>query len=229
MRILLVEDDRVLQQALAIGLRAEGHEVVVAADGRTAMAALREDDPDLVVLDLGLPDIPGQDVLAWLREWSTLPVVVLSARADSSDKVGALDAGADDYVTKPFGFEELLARIRAARRRAGGDTGPVTAGDLVIDLHRRVVTRLDESVHLTPKEWALLDVLVRADGGVVAPGDLLRAVWGPEYGTERNYLRTFLGTLRKKLEVDPARPRHLITEAGLGYRFETQPERDSSP
>ena len=223
MRILLVEDDHVLLQTLAIGLRAEGHEVVVAADGRTARAALREDDPDLVVLDLGLPDIPGLDVLGWLREWSTLPVIVLSARSDSTDKVGALDAGADDYVTKPFGFEELLARIRAARRRAGADLGPVVAGELVIDLGLRRVTRGGDDVHLTPKEWALLDVLVRADGHLVSQRDLLHAVWGPAYGREANYLRTFLGTLRKKLEADPARPQHLITEPGFGYRFEPSP------
>jgi two-component system KDP operon response regulator KdpE len=221
MRILLVEDDRVLLQTLAIGLRAEGHEVVLAADGRTARAAQREDDPDLVVLDLGLPDIRGIDVLGWLREWSTLPVIVLSARADSADKVGALDAGADDYVTKPFGFEELLARIRAARRRAGIDLGPVVAGELVIDLGLRRVTRAGDDIHLTPKEWALLDVLVRAGGRVVSQRDLLHEVWGPAYGREANYLRTFLGTLRKKLEVDPARPRHLLTEPGVGYRFGT--------
>jgi two-component system KDP operon response regulator KdpE len=218
-RILLVEDDRVLLQTLTIGLRAEGHDVVVAADGRSALAALRDDDPDLVVLDLGLPDVSGMDVLGSLRTWSTLPVIVLSARADSADKVGALDAGADDYVTKPFGFEELLARIRAARRRAGADLAPVVAGDLVIDLGQRSVTRAGEAVHLTPKEWALVDVLLRADGRVVGRADLLHQVWGPAYGTEGNYLRTFLGTLRKKLEVDPARPRHLITEPGIGYRF----------
>jgi two-component system, OmpR family, KDP operon response regulator KdpE len=193
----------------------------VAADGRTAQAALREDDPDLVVLDLGLPDVSGMEVLESLREWSTLPVIVLSARADSADKVGALDAGADDYVTKPFGFEELLARIRAARRRAGADLAPVVAGDLVIDLGRRSVTRAGEAVHLTPKEWALIDVLLRADGRVVGRADLLHQVWGPSYGTEGNYLRTFLGTLRRKLETDPARPRHLITEPGVGYRFVT--------
>jgi two-component system KDP operon response regulator KdpE len=218
-RILLVEDDRVLLQTLAIGLRAEGHDVLLAADGRTALAALSEDDPDLVVLDLGLPDVSGMEVLGSLREWSNLPVIVLSARADAGDKVGALDAGADDYVTKPFGFEELLARIRAARRRAGADLAPVVAGNLVIDLGRRSVTRDGEAVHLTPKEWALLHVLLHAEGRVVGRADLLHQVWGPAYGTEGNYLRTFLGTLRKKLEADPARPRHLITEPGIGYRF----------
>ena len=220
MRILLVEDDRMLLRTLAIGLRAEGHEVLLAADGRTATDALREDEPDVVVLDLGLPDIPGMQVLASLRTWSTLPVVVLSARSDSTDKVAALDAGADDYVTKPFGLEELLARIRAARRRAGTAIEPVLAGELSIDLERRVVTRRDVPVHLTAKEWALLDVLVRADGRVVTRLDLLHQVWGPQYGNETNYLRTFLGTLRAKLEVDPSRPRHLITVTRVGYRFD---------
>ena len=223
MRILLVEDDRVLLQTLAIGLRAEGHEVLVAPDGRTATAALREDDPDLVVLDLGLPDMPGLQVLTSLREWSTLPVIVLSARSDSADKVESLDAGADDYVTKPFGFEELLARIRAARRRAGVALDPVVAGDLRIDLERREIAKDGRPVHLTPKEWALLDVLVRAEGRVVDRVDLLQQVWGPRYGNETNYLRTFFGTLRKKLETDPSRPAHLITVAGVGYRFDAGP------
>ncbi len=223
MRILLVEDDRVLLQTLTIGLRAEGHEVLPAADGRTAAAALRDDDPDLMILDLGLPDIPGMQVLEALRTWSTLPVIVLSARSDSVDKVTALDAGADDYVTKPFGFDELLARVRAARRRAGSALDAVVAGDLVIDVERRVLTRDGVPVHLTPKEWALLDVLVRADGRVVTRLDLLHQVWGPSYGTEANYLRTFLGTLRTKLEADPSRPRHLVTVTGVGYRFEADP------
>ena len=220
MRILLVEDDPVLLRTLTIGLRAEGHEVVVAADGRTALAALREDDPELVVLDLGLPDVSGMDVLASLREWSRLPVVVLSARADSSDKVGALDAGADDYVTKPFAMDELLARLRSAHRRGGADPEPVVAGDLVVDVGLRRVARDGVEVHLTPKEWALLETLVRAEGRVVSRVDLLHQVWGPAYGREGNYLRTFLGTLRKKLEDDPSAPRHLLTVAGVGYRFQ---------
>ena len=168
MRILLVEDDRTLLRTLAIALRAEGHEVLTAADGRTALAAVAEDQPELVVLDLGLPDLSGMDVLRSVRGWSRLPVVVLSARSDSSDKVEALDAGADDYVTKPFGLEELLARIRAAHRRNAPDLPPVVAGDLLVDLDQRRVTRAGTQVHLTPKEWALLEVLVRAGGRVVA-------------------------------------------------------------
>ncbi|MGZ4447305.1 MAG: winged helix-turn-helix domain-containing protein, partial [Nocardioides sp.] len=185
------------------------------------LQACREDDPDLVVLDLGLPDLPGTEVLARLRAWSALPVIVLSARQDSADKVGALDAGADDYVTKPFGMEELLARIRAAGRRSGADQPTVTAGDLVVDVAARVVTRAGEPVHLTPKEWGLLEALVRAEGRVVRREDLLHEVWGPQYGGEAHYLRTYLGTLRKKLEDDPSRPRHLLTEPGVGHRFTT--------
>ena len=220
MRILLVEDDRVLLRTLAIGLRAEGYDVLVAADGRTALDACREDDPDLVILDLGLPDLSGFDVLRSVRSWSALPFIVLSARSDSADKVTALDAGADDYVTKPFGMDELLARIRAAGRRAGGERPPVQAGELCIDLADRRVTRSGERVHLTPKEWDLLEALVVADGRVVRQADLLHAVWGPGYGDESQYLRTYVGTLRKKLEADASRPRHLVTEPGVGYRFE---------
>jgi two-component system KDP operon response regulator KdpE len=219
MRILLVEDDRTLLRTLAIALRAEGHVVLIAADGRTALAAVAEDQPELVVLDLGLPDLSGMDVLRSVRGWSRLPVVVLSARSDSSDKVEALDAGADDYVTKPFGLEELLARIRAARRRNAPDLPPVVAGDLLVELDQRRVSRAGTQVHLTPKEWALLEVLVRAGGRVVAREELLHEVWGQAYGREGNYLRTFVGTLRKKLEADPALPRHLLTEPGVGYRF----------
>jgi two-component system KDP operon response regulator KdpE len=218
-RILLVEDDRVLLRTLTIGLRAEGHQVITAADGRTALDAVREDQPELVILDLGLPDISGMDVLASVRAWNSLPVIVLSARSDSADKVGALDAGADDYVTKPFGMEELLARLRAAHRRGPADPEPVTAGDLVVDVAQRRLTRSGQDVHLTPKEWAVLEALVRADGKVVSQVELLREAWGPAYGRETNYLRTFLGTLRKKLEADPSHPRHLLTEPGVGYRF----------
>jgi len=219
-KVLLVDDDPTLRRTLAIGLRAEDHEVLIAADGRSALQALRDDRPDLVVLDLGLPDLSGVEVLRQLRAWSTTPVVVLSARADSGEKVQALDLGADDYVTKPFGMEELRARIRAAARRAGSDIPVLEAGDLVIDLPARRVTRAGAVVRLTPTEWGLLEMLVRTPGRLVSQRDLLRAVWGPEYGRETNYLRVYLGGLRKKLEDDPSRPRHLITEPGMGYRFE---------
>ncbi|HEY3530519.1 MAG TPA: response regulator transcription factor [Nocardioides sp.] len=220
MKVLLVDDDATLRRALGIGLRAEDHEVLIAADGRSALQAVREDRPDVVVLDLGLPDVTGVEVLRQLRAWSTVPVVVLSARAESTEKVQALDLGADDYVTKPFGMEELLARIRAAARRAGSDIPVLEAGDLVIDLPARRVTRRGDVVRLTPTEWGLLEMLVRTPGRLVSQRDLLHEVWGPAYGRETNYLRVYVGGLRKKLEDDPAQPRHLITEAGMGYRFE---------
>jgi two-component system, OmpR family, KDP operon response regulator KdpE len=218
-RVLLVDDDATLRQTLAIGLRAEGHEVLLAADGRSALQAVTEDQPDLLVLDLGLPDLSGVEVLRQLRTWSRLPVVVLSARDGSHDKVEALDVGADDYVTKPFGTDELLARIRAAGRRAGSDLPVIEAGALTIDVPARQVTRDGAVVRLTPTEWGLLEALVRHPGRLVSQRDLLHEVWGPTYGRETNYLRVYVATLRKKLEDDPASPRHLVTEAGMGYRF----------
>ena len=219
MKVLLVDDDATLRQTLAIALRTEGHEVLLAADGRSALQALTEDLPDLVVLDLGLPDLSGVEVLRELRTWSRLPVVVLSARDGSRDKVEALDLGADDYVTKPFGADELLARIRAAGRRAGSDLPVVEAGSLTIDVPSRRVTRDGVVVRLTPTEWGLLENLVRHPGRLVSQRDLLHEVWGPSYGRETNYLRVYMAGLRKKLEEDPAAPRHLLTEAGMGYRF----------
>jgi two-component system KDP operon response regulator KdpE len=220
MRVLLVDDDATLRRAVGIGLRAAGHEVLVVADGRSALQAVREDRPDVVILDLGLPDLGGVEVLHSLREWSTVPVVVLSARAESGEKVRALDLGADDYVTKPFGMDELLARVRAAARRAGSDVPVLEAGDLVIDLPARKVTKAGRVIRLTPTEWGLLEALVRTPGRLVAQQDLLHEVWGPSYGRETNYLRVYVGGLRKKLEEDPSSPRHLITEPGMGYRFE---------
>jgi two-component system KDP operon response regulator KdpE len=218
-KVLLVDDDATLRQTLAIGLRAEGHEVLLAADGRSALQAAVEDQPDLLVLDLGLPDLSGVEVLQELRTWSTLPVVVLSARDGSQDKVEALDLGADDYVTKPFGTDELLARIRAAGRRAGSDLPVLEAGSLTIDVPARRVTRDGAVIRLTPTEWSLLEMLVRHPGRLVSQRDLLHQVWGPSYGRETNYLRVYVAGLRKKLEADPTTPRHLLTEAGMGYRF----------
>jgi two-component system KDP operon response regulator KdpE len=219
-RILLVDDDATLRRTLSISLRAEGHDVLIAADGRTALDAARDDAPDLVVLDLGLPDLSGVEVLRRLREWSSLPVVVLSARDTSEDKVQALDLGADDYVSKPFGSEELLARIRAAARRAGSEIPVVEAGGLRIDVAARQVSRDGAVVRLTPTEWGLLEALVRTPGRLVRQRDLLHEVWGPQYNRETNYLRVHVGNLRRKLEDDPARPRHLLTEPGMGYRFQ---------
>ena len=222
MRVLLVDDDATLRRTLAIALRAEGHEVLVVADGRSALQAAREDAPDLLVLDLGLPDLSGVEVLRRLRAWSRLPVVVLSARDGSRDVVEALDLGADDYVTKPFSTEELFARIRAAGRRAGSDVPVVTAGELTIDVPARQVTRAGVAVRLTPTEWGLLEALVRTPGRLVSQQDLLHEVWGPTYERETNYLRVYLASLRKKLEPDPSAPRHLLTEAGMGYRFQLE-------
>jgi len=220
-RILLVDDEPQLLRALGINLRARGYDVVTATDGRAALQAAAKTLPDLVVLDLGLPDMDGVEVVSGLRGWSTVPIVVLSARDAQRDKVAALDAGADDYVTKPFGMDELLARVRAAlRRSSANDAGPVvTTPDFVIDLAARTVLRGDVEVRLTPTEWHVLDVLVRNADKLVPQRQLLQEVWGPAYGTETNYLRVYLAQLRRKLEPDPAKPRYLHTEPGLGYRF----------
>jgi len=220
-RILVVDDDRQLLRALRINLSARGYEVMVAPDGETALNAASRQPPDLVVLDLGLPDVDGVDVVEGLRGWSAVPVIVLSARDQEQSKVRALDAGADDYVTKPFGMDELLARVRAALRR--GSPVPqepvVTTEAFTIDLAARRVTRDGANVRLTPTEWHLLEVLVRNAGKLVPHRQLLQEVWGPKYESETNYLRVYLAQLRAKLEPDPARPRHLLTEPGMGYRF----------
>ncbi|KJK12193.1 Fis family transcriptional regulator [Terrabacter sp. 28] len=221
-RVLVVDDDPRLQRTLAIALRAHGHEVVTAGDGRTAVQSVLEDAPDVVILDLGLPDLDGTEVLRRLRTGSAVPVIVLSARHESDDKIEALDLGADDYVTKPFGVEELLARVRAALRR-GGPQGqhlePMTTDHFRLDFAERRATVAGADVRLTPTEWRLLEALCREPGHLVSQQDLLRAVWGPSYGRESNYLRVYANQLRRKLELDPANPRHLVTEPGLGYRF----------
>ena len=218
--VLVVDDDTTLSRTLSINLRARGYAALVAFDGTEALRILRHETVDIVVLDLGLPDMSGVEVLRELRSWSTIPVVVLSARDGSDDKVQALDAGADDYVTKPFGVDELLARLRAAMRRAN-PTEPVTVevGDLRIDLDAHRVWRAGEEVRLTPTEWGVLAALVTRQGRLVSRRQLLQEVWGPAYAKETNYLRIYLQNLRRKLEVDPSRPVHLITEPGMGYRF----------
>jgi two-component system KDP operon response regulator KdpE len=221
-RVLVVEDEPGLRRALAINLRARQYEVAVAADGASALAAASRQPPDVVVLDLGLPDMDGTEVIAGLRGWSRAPIIVLSARAGEPDKVVALDAGADDYVTKPFGMDELLARLRAALRRSTtADDEPVVATEaFTVDLAAKTVKdRSGEPVRLTPTEWHLLEVLVRNQGKLVAHRQLLNEVWGPRYETENHYLRVYVAQLRRKLEADPSRPRHLITEPGIGYRF----------
>ncbi|WP_308113347.1 response regulator transcription factor [Antribacter soli] len=222
-RVLVVDDDSGLARALSINLRAHGWDVIVAPTGAAALDAAASGRPDVVLLDLGLPDMSGLDVIAGIRGWTRVPIVVLSARQLGDDKVDALDAGADDYVTKPFAMNELLARLRAAVRRArpvDADEPVIEAGELRIDLARRVVSRAGEDVRLSPTEWALLEVLVRNRGRMVGRQQLLREVWGPAYSTETNYLRVYTAQLRRKLEADPAHPRHLLTHPGAGYRFE---------
>ncbi len=221
-RLLLVEDDGVLVETLVISLEARGFEVETAADGASALEVLRHRVPDLVVLDLGLPDMDGVEVVRRLRTWSDLPVLVLSARDAEASKVAALDAGADDYVTKPFGMNELLARLRAALRRAvpREPTAIVRAGSLTIDRTARRAERAGVLVHLTPTEWNLLDVLVQSAGALVTQRDLLREVWGLDVSRGGNYLRVYVAQLRRKLEEHPSSPRHILTEPGVGYRFE---------
>ncbi len=223
-KVLVVDDEPQIVRALRINLSARGYEVLTALDGATALRLAADGKPDVVVLDLGLPDMDGTDVIAGLRGWTTLPIIVLSARTDSHDKVDALDAGADDYVTKPFGMDELLARLRAAVRRSAV-TGPedepvVRTASFTVDLAAKRVLKDGAEVHLTPTEWGLLEVLARNTGKLVAQKQLLRDVWGPAYEKETHYLRVYLAQLRRKLEPEPARPRHLLTEPGMGYRFE---------
>ena len=219
--VLVVEDDRALRQALAINLRAREYDVTAVDDGTAALAAAASHPPDVVILDLGLPDMDGNEVIEGLRGWSQAPIIVLSARTTQGDKVVALDVGADDYMTKPFGMDELLARLRAALRRAGSDPdAPVVETDsFTIDLAAKQASTAAGPVHLTPTEWHLLEVLIRHEGKLVSRRDLLQEVWGPAYETETNYLRVYMAQLRRKLEADPSHPRHLITEPGMGYRF----------
>jgi DNA-binding response OmpR family regulator len=221
-RVLVVDDEPGLRRALAINLRARDYEVDVAADGSAALASAASRPPDVVVLDLGLPDMDGTDVIRGLRGWTRVPIIVLSARTNQGDKVDALDAGADDYVSKPFGMDELLARLRAALRRTSpSEPQPVReTADFTVDLAAmQVRSPSGTPIRLTPTEWHVLEVLVRHEGKLVGQRQLLQEVWGPAYGTESNYLRVYMAQLRRKLEPDPATPRHLITEPGLGYRF----------
>jgi two-component system KDP operon response regulator KdpE len=222
---LVVDDEPQILRALRINLRARDYDIQTAADGTSALKAAAAYHPDLVVLDLGLPDIDGVEVIRGLRGWSDVPIIVLSGRAGSDDKVKALDAGADDYVTKPFGVDELLARMRAATRRHAAHTESVTivrVGEHVVDIANHRVTGGGGDVRLTPTEWHLLGVLVRNPGKLVSQKQLLHDVWGPQYESETNYLRQYMAQLRRKLEPDPAHPRQLLTEPGMGYRFLAQ-------
>jgi two-component system KDP operon response regulator KdpE len=229
-RILVVDDEKQLLRALRINLTARRYEVVTAEDGAGALQAAAKHVPDLVVLDLGLPDMDGTDVIAGLRGWTTVPILVLSGRTDAADKVDALDAGADDYVTKPFNMDELLARIRALIRRVEGGTADppiVIVGHHAVDLVAKTVTRTGdeptgtaEPVHLTKTEWALLEILLRNPGRLVSSRQILLDVWGPAYEQQTNYLRFYIARLRQKLEPEPGHPRQLLTEPGMGYRFQ---------
>ncbi|ROR91625.1 response regulator transcription factor [Nocardioides aurantiacus] len=222
-RVLVVEDEPGLARALAINLRAHGWEVVTAATGRAALQAAADSEPDVVVLDLGLPDLDGTEVIAGLRGWTSVPIVVLSARQHGEDKVEALDLGADDYVTKPFAMNELMARLRAAVRRGRPPASPtedqavVEVGDLAIDLARKRVHRAGEEVRLTPTEWSFLELLARHRGRLVGRDQVLHEVWGDGYEREYHYLRVYAAQLRRKLEADPAHPRWLVTTPGVGY------------
>jgi two-component system KDP operon response regulator KdpE len=220
-RVLVVDDDPQILRALRINLRAREYDVELAADGTGALHAAAAHPPDLVVLDLGLPDMDGADVIRGLRGWSAVPIIVLSGRAEGTDKVAALDAGADDYVTKPFGVDELLARIRAVTRRTHPQDPAATA---VLTIGRHTVDLTDHTItpeqRLTPTEWQLLEKLLRNPGKLITQRQLLHDVWGPQYSTETNYLRQYMARLRRKLEDDPTRPRHLLTEPGMGYRYQ---------
>jgi two-component system, OmpR family, KDP operon response regulator KdpE len=239
-RVLVVDDEPQILRALRINLRVREYQVDVAATGTEALQMAARHPPDLVILDLGLPDLDGMEVIQGLRGWTKAPIIVLSGRADSMDKVEALDAGADDYITKPFGVEELLARMRAAVRRTGTaeDLPRIKLGDLIVDLAAKRVTRQaavatgggpagaeghaaqPDDIHLTPTEWHLLEVLLRHPGKLLSRNQLLTEVWGPGYADATGNLRLYMAQLRRKLEPDPARPRWLITEPGMGYRYQ---------
>jgi two-component system, OmpR family, KDP operon response regulator KdpE len=220
-KVLVIDDEAPILRALKINLTARKYEVSTAADGASGLAAMARERPDVLILDLGLPDMDGTEVIRGVRGWSSTPIIVLSAWGQESQKVAALDAGADDYVTKPFGMDELLARLRAAVRRAAPapDEPVITTADFTIDLADKRVTRADGDVRLTPTEWQLLEVLARNTGRLVTQRQLLHEVWGPGYQNEAHYLRVHVANLRRKLEPDPSAPRYLLTEPGMGYRF----------
>jgi two-component system KDP operon response regulator KdpE len=220
-RILIVDDDQQLLRAVRVNLTARGYQVHTAADAATGLSMASRHPPDLAIVDLGLPDMDGMRVVEGLRGWTRAPIIVLSARHAEAAKVAALDAGADDYVTKPFGMDELLARMRAALRRSAPipEAPIITTAAFTIDLSAKRVTGTVGEIRLTPTEWHLLEILARHPDKLVGQRQLLHEVWGPQYETETNYLRVHMANLRRKLEPDPARPRHLITEPGIGYRF----------
>ena len=221
-RVLVVDDEPQMLRGLGTNLRARGYDVETALDGERALEVAAREHPDVVILDLGLPGIDGVEVIRGLRAWTQIPIIVLSARDQEHDKVEALDAGADDYVSKPFGMDELLARLRAAERRGApaAEQAVVSTTDFQVDLTAKRVSTAEGDVRLTPTEWQLVEILVRNPGKLVSQRQLLHEVWGPKYEDETNYLRVYMAQIRRKLEPDPARPRHFITEPGMGYRFE---------
>ena len=227
MRILLADDDDQLQRALRITLAARGYEIIAARDGAEAIDRAANSHPDLILLDLGMPKVDGIDVIRAVRAWSSVPILVLSGRSDSAEKVDALDAGADDYVTKPFAMDELLARIRARARAVSGDEADAASfaiGDLTVDLAAKTVRSGNDgggaSVRLTPTEWRLLELFLRNPGKLLTRQMLLTEVWGPYHANDAGYLRLYVAQLRRKLEPVPSEPRHFLNEPGLGYRFE---------
>ena len=223
-RVLAVDDEPPMLRALSANLRARGYDVDLAPTGEAALDLAARHHPDIVILDLGLPGISGLEVIRGLRGWTEVPILILSAREAEEDKIAALDAGADDYVTKPFGMGELLARLRAALRRATpGDQEPIVeTADFTVDLGAKKVLTPAGEAKLTPTEWHLVEVLVRNAGKLITSRQLLREVWGPTYGEETNYLRVHFAHIRRKLEPDPSKPRYFITEPGMGYRFQAQ-------
>ncbi len=220
-KVLVIDDEPPILNALRINLAARKYEVTTAADGASGLAAMARERPDVLILDLGLPDMDGTEVIKGVRGWTSTPIIVLSAWGQESQKVAALDAGADDYVTKPFGMDELLARLRAAVRRAApaADAPVVSTEHFTIDLSAKRVTLGESDVRLTPTEWQILEVLARNPDRLVSQRQLLQEVWGPEYLKEASYLRVYMANLRRKLEPSPSRPRYLLTEPGMGYRF----------
>lgn len=223
--VLIIEDEQPIRRFLRASLANEGYRISEATSGQDGLKMAAAQPPDLIILDLGLPDLDGQEVLTRLREWYSSPIIILSARDQESQKITALDQGADDYVTKPFGMGELLARIRTALRhshRVGPEETTVAVGDIRVDPAARLVYRKNQEVHLTPLEYKLLVTLLKHAGKVLTHRFLLREVWGPQDSRENHYLRVFVASLRRKLEDDPARPRYILTEQGVGYRLQTE-------
>jgi two-component system KDP operon response regulator KdpE len=222
--IVIIEDDPPIRRFLRTGLRTQDFTIYEASTGKQGIIEAEVRKPDLIILDLGLPDMDGVEVIKAIRSWSTVPIIILSARSNEQNKIDALDAGADDYLTKPFGFGELLARIRVALRHstrtgAASSSEIFTSGDLSIDLHNRIVTVAGEEIHLTPIQYRLLTVLIKYPGKVLTHQQILKEVWGPSYQENAHYLRIYMSQLRQKLEADPTQPKYLMTESGVGYRF----------